>query len=147
MEDDRRLINPPNESQRTMKLPIPILFVLFSAGFSSSVVASVESGGGFEEKLPDGGFVRHMDVIYCHPGKMLRMTGALGPLQDSAVQATMTILLNKVDDKTTITTTYHVGGYFAGGLKKLAPVVDQVITEQFQRLGKRIEGTLVETEK
>lgn len=73
---------------------------------------------------------------------MLRMTKALGPLQESAAQGTMTIVLSKQGDTTTITTTYHLGGYYPGDLKNIAPIVDKVITEQFQRLSQRIEGTL-----
>ena len=112
------------------------------SGDAANLSITAEPGGRFEEKLPGGGFARHMDVVYCQPGKMLRMTGALGPLQESAVHGTMTIVLSKEGDTTTITTTYHLGGYFSGGLKNIAPMVDKVITEQFQRLSQRIEGTL-----
>jgi hypothetical protein len=117
------------------------------SGDAANLSITAEPGGGFEEKLSGGGFVRHMEVVYCDPGKLLRMTGALGPLQDSAVQGTMTIALRKTDDSTSITTTYHLSGYFPAGLKNIAPNVDQVITEQFQRLGKRIAGTLDEESK
>ncbi len=88
-----------------------------------------------------------MDVIFCQPGKTLRMTGALGPLQETAVQGTMTIVLKESGDTTVITTTYHLGGYFSGGLKNIAPIVDKVITEQFQRLEQRIKGTPPESGK
>jgi uncharacterized protein YndB with AHSA1/START domain len=37
--------------------------------------------GCFCEKLPNGGSVRHMEVVFLVPGKMLGMTGGLGPLQ------------------------------------------------------------------
>ena len=35
------------------------------------------------------GSVQHMRVIYAHNGKMLRMSGALGPLQSEAVVGTL----------------------------------------------------------
>ena len=70
------------------------------------------------------------------------MTGLPGPLQEHALQGTMTISLKPEGDKTTILTTYNVSGHFPGGLKKIAASVDQVITEQFTRLVKQIEGTL-----
>ena len=43
------------------------------------------SGIACLEVLPDGGFVRHMDVVFHQPGKTLRMTGGLGPLQGMGV--------------------------------------------------------------
>ena len=82
-----------------------------------------------------------MQVIYSDPGKKLRMTGLLGPLQKHALQGTMTISLKPEGDKTTILTTYNVSGHFPGGLEKIAVPVDQVITQQFTRLGKQIEET------
>ena len=33
------------------------------------------------EKLPNGGGVRHMEVVYAAPGKALVMSGELGPMQ------------------------------------------------------------------
>ena len=42
--------------------------------------------------------------------------------------------LAEKDGRTTLTQTYDVGGYMAGGLDKIAPVVDQVLGEQFDRL-------------
>src|ERR1700744_245369 len=40
--------------------------------------------GCFCEKLPSGGGVRHMQVVYADPGKRLVLTGLLGPLQTVA---------------------------------------------------------------
>jgi hypothetical protein len=112
------------------------------SGDSKNLTLNAVPGGGFDESLPGSGFVRHMQVIYSDPGKKLRMTGVLGPLQEHALQGTMTISLKAEGDTTIISTTYHVAGHFPGGLEKLAPLVDQVITEQFTRLGKQIDGTL-----
>ena len=42
-------------------------------------------GGCFCERLPDGGGVEHMNVVYASPGKLLRLTGAIGPLQEAAL--------------------------------------------------------------
>ncbi len=111
------------------------------SGDAKNLTLNAVPGGGFDESLPGNGFVRHMQVIYSAPGKKLRMTGLLGPLQEHALQGTMTISLKSEGDKTTILTTYNVAGHFPGGLEKLAPLVDQVITEQFTRLEKRIDGT------
>ena len=45
------------------------------------------------EKLDDGGFVRHMEIVFHQPGKMFRMTGGLGPLQGMGVSGAMTFCL------------------------------------------------------
>ena len=37
------------------------------------------------EKLDDGGFVRHMEIVFHQPAKMLRLTGGLGPLPGMGV--------------------------------------------------------------
>ena len=38
-------------------------------------------GGCFCEKLPNGGGVEHARVVYVAPREVLRLSGALGPLQ------------------------------------------------------------------
>src|SRR5258708_36324901 len=42
-------------------------------------------GGCFCERLPGGGGVQHMSVVYASPGKLLRLTGAIGPRQEAAL--------------------------------------------------------------
>jgi len=39
--------------------------------------------GCFCEKLPNNGWVRHMEVVFLAPAKMLVMSGGLGPLQSN----------------------------------------------------------------
>ena len=105
------------------------------SGDSKNLTLNAKPGGGFDEALPaDGGFVRHLNVIYSAPEKMLRMVGVLGPLQEEALNGTMTITLTKRDQSTVIKVTYKVSGHFEGGLDKIAPVVDKVLQEQFSRL-------------
>jgi len=111
------------------------------SGDAKNLTLNAAPGGGFDESLPGNGFVRHMQIIYSDPGKKLRMTGLLGPLKEHALHGTMTILLKAEGDTTIISITYHVSGHFPGGLGKIAAPVDQVITEQFTRFGKRIDGT------
>ena len=41
------------------------------------------------------GSVQHMRVIFAHNHKMLRLSGALGPLQGEAVAGTLTLLASK----------------------------------------------------
>ena len=111
------------------------------SGDAKNMSLNVKPGGYFLEKLPDGGFVRHMEVVYAAPGKLIRLHGGLGPLQEQAVHGAMSVTFNESEGATTINITYNVGGYVPGGLNPWASIVDGVITEQFDRLRQRIEGT------
>lgn len=105
------------------------------SGDSKNLSLNLSPGGGWDEALPDGGFVRHMSVIYCQPGRTLKLSGTLGPLQDHALQGIMIFSLTEGGDGiTTLTATYKVSGHFPGGLDKLAPAVNQVLSEQLKRL-------------
>src|ERR1700704_6205463 len=54
------------------------------SGNAAYLSIDARPGGCFCEKLPNGG-VQHMTVLYADPGKLLRLSGGLGPLQDLAV--------------------------------------------------------------
>lgn len=96
--------------------------------------------GCFCEKLPGGGAARHMEVVNTDPGKVLVLSGGLGPLQSMAVTGSMTIQLGAVrDDGTKVSVTYAVVGYLPAGMNTLAPPVDAVLTQQFMRLKGFIE--------
>ena len=73
-----------------------------------------------------------MEIVYLDPGKLLRMTGGLGPPQALAVNGAMTVQFAKFDDQSTkVDVTYAVGGYMDKGLDKIASSVDAVLREQF----------------
>lgn len=97
-------------------------------------------GGCFCEKLPGKGGVEHMRVVYIQPPRMVRMVGALGPLQAEAADGTMSITLTKSGAGSTITMTYVAGGYIRAGADKLAPVVDRVLGQQLAGLQAALEG-------
>ncbi|VWX56276.1 hypothetical protein [Sphingorhabdus sp. 109] len=80
------------------------------------------------------GSVQHMRVIYARNNKMLRLSGALGPLQGEAVTGTLTMLLQPQGDSTVVRFTYKVGGYMEFPVDEIAPAVDGVIGEQLARL-------------
>ncbi len=80
------------------------------------------------------GSVQHMRVIYAHNNKMLRMSGALGPLQSEAVVGTLTMQLQPQGQATVVRFTYKVGGYMEFPVDQIAPAVDGVIGEQLARL-------------
>jgi hypothetical protein len=97
-------------------------------------------GGCFCETLPGDGSVRHMEVIFVAPGKTLRLTGGLGPLQQLAATGTMTFSLAPAGDGTKLDVTYAVGGYFAEGMNTLAAPVNDVLSDQVNRLKSVIEN-------
>src|ERR1051326_2173618 len=91
-------------------------------------------GGCFCEKLPNGGGIEHARVIYVAPREVLRLSGALGPLQASGVAGTLTWKLTSGTDNTHIQLTYTVGGFIDGGFEKMAPLVENVLRQQLDRL-------------
>ena len=109
------------------------------SGDASKLSIDTKSGGAFLERLPNGGFVRHLDVVYYAPGKALRMTGGLGPLQEIGCHGALTVKLRDVDGQTELTMTYGVTGFFPDGMDQLAAPVDRVLTEQLKRLRNFVE--------
>ncbi len=95
--------------------------------------------GCFCEKLPGGGGVRHLEVIFLQPGKTLRMLGALGPLQGLAATGTMTITLSPAAGGTKLEMVYAVSGYLAKGMNTWAAPADAMLSEQLTRLKNAIE--------
>jgi uncharacterized protein YndB with AHSA1/START domain len=96
-------------------------------------------GGCFCERLPDGGGVQHMSVVYASPDKLLRLTGAIGPLQEAALVGTMTWTLLQTSGGTAVEVSYTVGGFRAGGFRDIPTVVDGVLRGQLARLRAFVE--------
>ncbi|ALO45474.1 hypothetical protein [Pseudohongiella spirulinae] len=86
------------------------------------------AGGCFCERSGERS-VQHMAISMVDPGKLLRMTGGLGPLQGLGLSGALDwqIVPDEADPQLTeVTLTYRVNGYTPGGFGQLAPVVDQV---------------------
>lgn len=92
-----------------------------------------------EAGLPGGGTAHHMTVQLVEPGKTVIFEGALGPLIYSGAAGHMVWSLAEKDGKTTLTQTYFVGGYYPGGLDKMAGPVDGVMAHQLGRLKAYVE--------
>lgn len=110
------------------------------SGSAANLSLGAASGGCFCERLPNGGSVLHMTTVHAAPGQKLVLSGGLGPLQSSGANGAMTIILAEKDGATTVTVTYDVGGYFKGGLDKLAAPVDMVLGQQVQGLKAAVEA-------
>lgn len=80
--------------------------------------------------------VRHMTIINAQPGKLLRATGGLGPLQGIPGNGVLDFVLAEGSQAGTsqLTVTYTFSGFAPGGLSLWARPVDQVIGEQVMRL-------------
>ncbi len=106
------------------------------SGSAAHLTLTLQPGGCWCEALAEGGWVRHMDVLFVSPGKRLRLAGGLGPLQGIGASGALTFTLKADANGTTrILTDYTVSGFAAGGFEALAAGVDKVLTEQLQRLG------------
>ena len=105
------------------------------SGDAKNMTLVAQPGGCFCEKVP-GGAVEHGRVVNVSTGKMIRISAALGPLQELAVTGTMTWQIEPAAQGkgSTLTMTYAAAGYSPGGLDKLADIVDQVLSRQVQLL-------------
>ena len=117
------------------------------SGDAANLYLDAQAGGCFCEKLPvkagDGGglnSVEHMRVIYSERPRVLRMSGALGPLQSEGVIGTLNIAMEADGDGTKISMSYVVGGFMRMKPADIAPPVDAVLGEQLLRLKARAEG-------
>lgn len=110
------------------------------SGNAANLIMQPKANGCFCEKLADGGSVRHMTVIYTEPGKVLRLEGALGPLQEMAVNGVLTLEVKSEGEGSLLKFSYTVGGYSATSIAKLAPIVDRVLVEQFDGLKRFAEA-------
>lgn len=125
------------------------------SGKTEGFYIDAQAGGCFcellQDKATDGsvkprGSVEHMRVLFTDSGKVLRMSGALGPLQSEAVQGTLTVAMEPLKEGagTRISLSYVVGGYMRYKVADIAPAVDAMLGDQFQRMikpmGKVVAG-------
>jgi hypothetical protein len=124
-------------------------------GRADNLYMDAQAGGCFCELIPNEattesgapqrtlrGSVQHMQMVYVDPGKLLRLSGALGPLQGEAVTGTLTISLVPIKGGTRLTFEYVVGGFMRMPIGDIAPGVDSVIGAQASRLAMAL-GPLV----
>ena len=119
------------------------------SGNSANLRLDAFAGGCFCETLPavDGwpaGSVEHMRVVFVQPGSMLRMAGALGPMQAEGLAGTLTVTLADEGEGTRITWEYVTGGHARFPLEEIAPVVDGVQAEFLGGLVARLGGGEIE---
>ena len=104
------------------------------SGQASNLSFDARAGGCWCERWGDGQSVQHGTVVLALPGRVLRVLGNLGPLQDLPVTGVLTFAIATQDGKTSLRMTYRVAGAADAGLDKLAAAVDRVMGEQYKRL-------------
>jgi len=110
-------------------------------GDAASLRLEARAGGCFCERLPDGRSVEHLHVVYAEPDHELRLTGALGPLQELPVSGIMVFRLSEQAGRTLVVMQYSVSGSRTGGFTEIAPLVDTVLRDQLERLKAHAEAT------
>ena len=105
------------------------------SGDAKNITLDVRPGGCWCEALPQGGFVKHMELVHAAPGTRLVFSGGLGPLQSMGVAGAMTITFapGASANSTRVTLRYDVGGRDDKGFADIAGPVDAVLAEQMTR--------------
>lgn len=103
------------------------------SGDAANFSMKAEAGACFCERWK-GNSVQHGTVLMAIHDQVLRIAGAFGPLQGMAVNAVLSIGTRAEGNGTALTMVYRVNGTSGNALDKLAPGVDQVLNEQFNRL-------------
>jgi len=108
------------------------------SGKAENLTIDAKAGGCFCERVGDGG-VEHMRVAIVLPGKRLVMTGSLGPLVYEATAGVMDVTFEPSAGGTKVTMEYRASGFAQGNADKLAPLVDQVLSEQLRRYAESLK--------
>ena len=111
------------------------------SGQGANLTLDLKAGGCFCERWA-GGSVLHAQVVFVdRTHHAVRLLGALGPLQERAVQGVLTFAAAPAaGGKTMLTVTYRVTGPADVGLDKSAAAVDGVIGEAAKRLASFVES-------
>jgi len=107
------------------------------SGVPGNLSLAPDSGGCFCERW-DGNSAEHARVVMAKPGELLRLRGALGPLQEMAVTGVLTITLAAKDGGTEAVVTYRLSGDPSHKLDGFIAAVDQVIGLQFANFAKAV---------
>lgn len=109
-------------------------------GKAENLYMDMSYGGCFCEKLANGGFAEHLHLAYAAPGKEIRLTGGLGPLQGMGMWGAMVWTITPVDGGNSVKWTYTVTGHGTEeSMNGLAPIVDSVQQQAFDRLLRYVE--------
>jgi len=146
LENAIRVPVEPTRAWKTLAEDVDRWWPKDHSWWGAESVLSIEprAGGCFCERKGEQQ-AQHMLVVVVDPGKLLRLTGGLGPLQGMGLNGVLEFRLAPADGGgTTITMYYRAGGYAPDDLSKLAPVVDGVQALQIGGLATLLGGEPVE---
>lgn len=116
------------------------------SGQAENLFLEARAGGCFCERLPNGGSVEHMRVVFVSPGRLLRLAGGLGPLQGMGASGSMDFNLRPAqstdDGATRLEFRYIVSGFAPDGLGNIADPVDAVLGAQLACLAAYLRGEM-----
>ena len=98
-------------------------------GDASKLSIQARAGGCFCE-IDGPRQAAHMTVAFVDPGKILRMTGGLGPLQGMGFNGALEWRFAPAEGGTRITLYYRAGGYSPEDIGSFVPVIDRVQAAQ-----------------
>jgi len=102
------------------------------SGDSANLSLSISPGGCFCERIPAGGGIEHMRVVFVDPGKRVVLTGSLGPLLYQATTGVMDVQFERIAGGSQVILDYRVAGFAQSDAQKVAPLVDAVLAEQMR---------------
>ncbi|GGD90583.1 hypothetical protein GCM10011515_07810 [Tsuneonella deserti] len=117
------------------------------SGSAANLSLAPQAGGCFCERLPEkdsatevglAGSAQHMTVVMAEPMKVLRMRGALGPLQSEPVDGVLTITMQPVAGGTKLVWEYVVAGHMRYPVPKISASVDEVMSQQLGHLADKL---------
>lgn len=103
------------------------------SGNAANLSLDPAAGGCWCERWGNNS-VQHARVLVAMPGNLLRVDGALGPLQALGASGVLSFRLAPRAGGTTLDVTYRVRATPDAALEKVAPAVDRVLEEQVKRL-------------
>lgn len=103
------------------------------SGDAGNLTLEPAAGGCWCERWA-GNSVQHARVLVAMPARLLRLDGALGPLQAMGATGILTFRLAPRAQGTTLDVTYRVRASPDAALDKVASSVDKVLEEQVKRL-------------
>jgi len=137
---EAEIVASPDSVWKTLRAPARWWSAEHSwSGDAANLWMDAQATGCFCEKLPPKagkpmGSVQHARIVYADPGRLLRLSGALGPLQGEALTGTLTITLTPKAEATLVVFDYVVGGYMRFSPDAIATAVDGVIGQQLAGL-------------
>lgn len=100
------------------------------SGDRGALSLDAAAAGCFCERW-QGGSAEHGRVVMALPDHALTLDAALGPFLEMAISGILSVKLGEKDGVTTAVVTYRVSGDAEHKLDQLAPIVDQVLGQQF----------------